>query len=68
MISSLNFVAIARLVVLARQDPGTTSPFSSLFDPVALTCALFSLRAFLIKKGESKEGKFHRHTPSMFLL
>ena len=27
MISSSNFVAIARLVVLARKDPGTTSPF-----------------------------------------
>ena len=32
MISSSNFVAIARLVVLARKDPGTTSPFSSLLD------------------------------------
>ena len=32
MISSPNFVGIARLVVLARKDPGTTSPFSSLLD------------------------------------
>ena len=32
MISSSNFVAIARLVVLARKDPGTTSPFPSLLD------------------------------------
>ena len=34
MISSSNFVEIARLVVLARKDPGTTSPFSSLLDPL----------------------------------
>ena len=34
MISFSNFVEIARLVVLARKDPGTTSPFSSLLDPL----------------------------------
>ena len=34
MISSINFVDIDRLVVLARKDPGTTSPFSSLLDPL----------------------------------
>ena len=34
MISSSNFVEIARLVVLVRKDPGTTSPFSSLLDPL----------------------------------
>ena len=45
MISSSNFVAIAQLVVLARKDPGTTSPFSSVFGPVTLTCIFFSLRA-----------------------
>ena len=33
MISSSNFVEIARLVVLARKNPGT-SPFSSLLDPL----------------------------------
>ena len=50
MISSSNFEAIARLVVLARKDPGTTSPFSSLVDPLSqLTCTMFSLRAFLRK-------------------
>ena len=56
MISSSNFVAIARLVVLARKDPGTTSPFSSLLDPVTLTCTLFSLRAFLRKRNIRKES------------
>ena len=65
MISSSNFVAIARLVVLARKDRRTTSPFSSLLDPFTLTCTLFSLRAFF-KKGEYKEGKFHRHMPNKF--
>ena len=34
MISSSNFVEIARLVVLARKDPGTTSTFSSVLDPL----------------------------------
>ena len=62
MISSSNFQAIARLVVLARNDPRTTSPFSSLVDPVTLTCTLFPLRAFF-KKDEYKEGKFHRRIP-----
>ena len=50
MISSSNFVAIARLVILARKDPGTASPFSSRLDPFTLTCTLFSLQAFLRKK------------------
>ena len=45
MISSSNFVATARLIVLVRKDPGTTSPFSSLLGPVTLTSILFSLRA-----------------------
>ena len=62
MISSSNFVAIAQLVVLARKDPRTASPFSSLLDPVTLTCTLFPLRAFF-KKDEYKEGKFHRRMP-----
>ena len=44
MISSSNFVAIAQLVVLAKKDPGTTSPFSSVLGPVTLTCIFFSLR------------------------
>ena len=45
IISSPNFVAIALLVGLARKDPGTTSPFSSLLYPDILTCTLFSWRA-----------------------
>ena len=56
MISSSNFVAIAQLVVLARKDPGTTSPFSSLLHPVILTCTLFSLGAFLRKVNTLKES------------
>ena len=44
VISSSNFVAIALLVVLARNAPGTTSPFSSLLDPVTFFF-LFSWRA-----------------------
>ena len=59
MISSSNFVAaIARLVVLAegRIQPGTTSPFSSLLNPVTLTCALFSLWALLRKLNIRKES------------
>ena len=36
--TSSNFVAIVRLVVLVRKDPGTTSPLSSLFDPVTDNC------------------------------
>ena len=67
MISSSNFVAIARLVVLARKDPVATSLFSSLLDPVTLTCTLFSLRAFF-KKGEYKEGKFYRHVPKKIIM
>ena len=46
MISSSNFVAIARLVVLVLKDPWTTSPFLSLLAPVTLTCTLFSLWAW----------------------
>jgi len=65
MISSSNFVAIARVFVLARKDPGTTSPFSSLLDLVTLTCT-FVLTAGFLKKGEYKEGKFHRHVPNKF--
>ena len=42
MTPTSNFVGIARLVVLARKDPGTTSPFSSLLDPVSKTCILLS--------------------------
>ena len=56
MISSSNFVAIARLVVLARKDPRTASLFSSLLDPVTLTCTLFPLRAFLRKMNKSKKS------------
>ena len=56
MISSSRFVAIARLVVLARKDPRTTSPFSSHLDPVTLTCTLFSLQAFLRKMNIRKES------------
>ena len=58
--SSSNFAAIARLVVLARKDPRTTSPFSSLLD------LHFVLTAAFFKKGECKEGKFHRHMPNKF--
>ena len=61
IISSSNFVAIALLVVLARKDPGTTSPFSSLLDPVTLTCTLFSWPLAGFEKCEYKEGKFNRH-------
>ena len=56
MISSSNFVAIAQLVVLARKDPRTASPFSSLLDPVTLTSTLFPLRAFLRKMNIRKES------------
>ena len=55
MISSSNFVATALLIILARKDPGTTSPFSSPLD------WHFVLIAGFFKKGEYKEGKFHRH-------
>ena len=34
MISFSNFVAFVQLVILARKDPGTRSPFSSLLDPL----------------------------------
>ena len=37
-----NFVAIALLVVLARNAPGTTSAFSSLLDPVTLLKLCFN--------------------------
>ena len=58
MISSSNFVAIAQLVVLARKDPGTTSPFASVLGPVTLTCIFFSLRALrkVNTKNESSIG------------
>ena len=62
MISSSNFVAISRLVVLARKDPGTTSPFSSLLD------LHFVLTAGFLKKGEYKEGKFYRHMPDKLVI
>ena len=55
MISSPNFVGIARLVVLAMKDPGTTSPFSSLLDLHSVLTAGF------FKKGEYKEGKLYRY-------
>ena len=61
MISSSNFVEIVRLIVLARKDPGTTSPFYSLLDlHFVLTEAFFT-------KGEYKEGKFYRHMPNKFV-
>ena len=58
MISSSNFVAMAQLVVLARKDPGTTSPFASVLGPVTLTCIFFSLRALrkVNTKNESSIG------------
>ena len=56
MISPSNFVVIARLVVLARKDRGTRSPFSTLLDPFTLTCTLLSLRAFLRKVNIRKES------------
>ena len=59
-ISSSNFAAIARLVVLARKDPRTTSPFSNLLD------LHFVLTAGFFKKGEYKERKFHQHMPNKF--
>ena len=62
MISSSNFVAIARLVVLAKKDLGTTSPFSSLLD------LHFVLTEGFLKKGEYKEGKFYRHMPVKFVI
>ena len=58
-ISSSNFAAIARLVFLARKDR-TTSLFSSLLD------LHFFLTAGFFKKGEYKEGKFHRHMQNKF--
>ena len=58
MISSSNFVGIARLVVLARKDPGTTSPFSSFLD------LHFVLTAGFFKKGEYKEGKLYSLLPA----
>ena len=67
MISSSNFVAIARLVVLARKDPGTTSPFSSLLHPVTLTCTLFSRRAFLRQVNLRKESSIGT-CPTSFVL
>ena len=62
MISSSNFVATALLIILARKDPGTTSPFSSPLD------WHFVLTAGFFKKGEYKEEKFHRHMPSKFVI
>ena len=66
MISSSNFVEIARLVVLVRKDPGTTSPFSSLLDPLPWsTCTLFSLWAFLRKVNIRKESSIDK-VPNKF--
>ena len=67
MISSSNFVAIARLVILARKDPGTTSLFSSLLHPVTLTCTLFSRRAFLRNVNIRKETSIGT-CPTSFVL
>ena len=67
MISSSNFVAIAQLVALARKDPGTTSPFSSLLHPVILTYTLFSLGDFLRKVNILKESCI-RTCPTSSLL
>ena len=58
--SSSNFAAIARLVVLARKDPRTTSPFSNLLD------LHFVLTAGFLKKGEYNERKFHRYMLNKF--
>ena len=60
MMSSI-FVAIAWLVVLVRKDRGTISPFSCLRDlHFALTAGF--------KKGEYKEGNFHRDMPNKFVI
>ena len=82
MISTSNFVGIARLVVKARKDPGTTSPFSSVLDPLPQsTCTLFSLRAFLRKVNIRKKNPIDKvpnkfqgksltstaHSPSVFV-
>ena len=50
MTSSSHFAAIARLFVLARKDPVTTSLFSSILDPVTMTWTLLSWPGF--KEGE----------------
>ena len=65
MISFSNFVAIARLVVLARKDPGTTTPFSSLLDPLPWLprCAHYEL--FLRKVNIRKESSI-RKCPTSF--
>ena len=64
MISSSNFVAIARVVFLARKDSETTNPFSSLLD----LHFNFVFTAGFFKKGEYKEGKFHWHMPNKFVV
>ena len=66
MISSSNFVAIAWLVILARKDPRTASPFSSLLKSITLIDLHFVLTASFSKEGEYKEGKFHRQRPNTF--
>ena len=53
--SSSNFVAIARLVVLARKDPRTTRPFSSLLDLhvaslINIQVLILNIRLFLKKE------------------
>ena len=64
MISSSNFVAIAQLVVLARKDPlDSKSVFQS--SSSSHLDMHFVLTASFFKKGEYKEGKFHRHMPNV---
>ena len=60
MMSSI-FVAIAWLVVLVRKDRGTISPFSCLLDLHLVLTSGF-------KKGECKEGNFHRDMPNKFVI
>ena len=67
MISFSNFVAITRLVVLARKDPWSTSSFFSLLDPLPWI-ALCSHYELFFKKSEYKEGKFHQQMPNKFQL
>ena len=60
MISSSNFLAIAQLVVLARKDPWTASPFSSLLDPLPWLALCSPYELFLRKVNTRKESSMSK--------
>ena len=57
MNSSINFAMIAWLVVVVRRDPGTTNPFSSLFDAFQINIKAVFFTFYCFSKTKTKKTK-----------